>query len=141
MGYNIDISFDIYKNCSITELKDDLIELAQNSNCDPFYYINYEMENGFELNQKRHHCVVTFNFDNSNIMNFIKFVNKMKNQKPFHIETIYDDSKIIYASKYYKRIISNQQIKQNDNPNLNNKQLRSLFNSTDNLILLNINKK
>jgi len=141
MGYNIDISFDIYKNCSITELKDDLIELAQNSNCDPSYYINYEMENGFELNQKRHHCVVTFNFDNSNIMNFIKFVNKMKNQKPFHIETIYDDSKIIYASKYYKRIISNQQIKQNDNPNLNNKQLRSLFNSTDNLILLNINKK
>lgn len=130
MGYNIDISFDIYKNSSISELKDDLIKIAEKNYCNPFYDIYYEMENGLKVNQKRHHCIMTFNFDKSKIINFIKFVNSIKNNKPFHIETIYDDNdetKIIYASKYYKSIM------------INGNNYGSL-NSSDNLILTNMNK-
>lgn len=131
MGYNIDISFDIYKNCSITELKDDLIEIAEKNCCNLPYDIYYEMENGLKYSEKRHHCIITFNFDKSNIINFVKFVKHVKNNKPFNIESIYDDTKIIYASKYYKTIMSN---------NSNNNSLPHGFSSSDNLILMNMDK-
>lgn len=140
MGYNIEISFDLYKNSSITELKYNLIEIAENNYCHPYddnLSSFYEMEYGLTTAEKRNHCVMTFNFDNSKIIHLIKFLKTIKNLKPFHIESIYDDTKIIYASRYYQSIMDKnlskkyktQKNKFNDN-----------FNSTDNLILLNINK-
>ena len=142
MGYNIEISFDIYKNSSVTNLKYELIEIAEKNHCNPIcenIHIDYEMENGFTQNEKRNHCIMTFNFDNSRIMNFIKFLNRVKKLKPFHIESIYhdEDSKIIYASKYYqslmnKNILDKYKILKNDT-------IKEL-NSSDNLILLSIKK-
>ena len=142
MGYNIEISFDIYKNSSVTNLKYELIEIAERNYCNYHhenFIIDYEFDHGLTLCEKRNHCIISFSFDNSKILNFIKFLNKIKNLRPFHIETIYDNdnSRIIYASKYYqgqmnKYLVEKYKIQRN-NP-LNN------FNSTDNLILLNINK-
>ncbi len=131
MGYNIEISFNIYKSSNVSELKFNLIEIAEKNHCSPFIEntnIDYEMDNGLKLCEKRNHCVMTFNFDKSNILYFIKFLKTIKNLKPFNIETIYDDdTKIIYASRFYRTIMNK------------NCQINS-FNSHDNLILLNMKK-
>lgn len=139
MGYNIEISFNIYKNSSISELKYNLIEIAENNYCYPYndnLSTFYEMEYGLTTAEKRNHCVMTFNFDNSKIIYLIKFLKKIKNLKPFHIETIYDDTKIIYASKYYQSIMDKTFAENYKQKN----KLSDNFNSTDNLILLNIDK-
>ena len=142
MGYDIEISFDIYKNSSVTNLKYELIEIAERNYCNPHhenFIVDYEFDYGLTLCEKRNHCIMTFSFDNSRIFNFIKFLNKIKNLKPFHIETIYDnnDNKIIYASKYYQGQMNKSLV---EKYKLKIKNPSNDFNSIDNLILLNINK-
>lgn len=103
MGYTIEISFSIIKQSSIDEAQNVIIDLAREHYCN-FYYVDFEMEN--EYNNKRNHCVITVNFENSNIndMNlFLKDVKHIYKKNDYYIETIYNDetNKYIYASKYY----------------------------------------
>jgi hypothetical protein len=102
MGYNIEISFNILKHSNVTELQNNIINLANECLCNS-YYNNYEYDNN--VKHIRLHSITIVNFDNSEINNFIKFLKNIKSIKGLYIESIYhDDSSIIlYASKYYNK--------------------------------------
>ena len=100
MGYNIEVSFSIVKNSSVTELQQNIKNLAEECSCF-YYYEDYEFETHVMFQRK--HCIITVNSNNSDIYNLIKFLKYIKNTKGLYIEVIYDEdsNKIIYASKYY----------------------------------------
>ena len=105
MGYNIEVSFNINANSSVTEMQDNIKTLATNCGCKSFYE-EYEFDNTSK--HKRSHSIVVLNFDNTDIQDLIRFLKNIKRQKGLYVEVIYDecDSKIVYASKYY----TNQQM-------------------------------
>jgi hypothetical protein len=98
MGYNIEISFNIINHNNITEIKNYIKKIAEECRCN-FLYDDYEFEP--HAKYKREHCIITANFDNLDIINFVK---KIKKTEGLYIETIYDDFShlILYASKYYQ---------------------------------------
>lgn len=100
MGYNIEVSFSLIKNSSITELQENIKILATNCGCS-YCYEDYEYET--HVRYQRKHCIITLNFNNPDIYNLIKFLINIKKSKGLYIEVIYDEdsNKIIYASKYY----------------------------------------
>ena len=97
MGYNIEVSFNVLKTGSVTELQQNVKNYAEECGCDNFYE-DYEFENNFH-NQ----CVITVGFDNENICYLIVFLKNIRSKKYIYIENIYDDNsrQILYASKYY----------------------------------------
>lgn len=101
MGYNIEISFNFMKNSNVTEILEMVKKYAKIYDCQNIYE-DYEFEMNTQL--KRNHCVMTINFQNSNILNLIEFLKFIRNQKNLYIETIYNEisSKIIYTSQYYR---------------------------------------
>jgi len=102
MGYNIEVSFNVYKNSSVTETQDNIKMLATNSGCN-YFYEDYEFENN--IHYQRRHYVITVNFErNLNIKFITDFLKNIKRQKGLYIESIYDDESnvILYASKYYQ---------------------------------------
>ena len=100
MGYNIEVSFDILKHSSVTELQEFVKEQAHNCGCDSCYNY-YEFETNVQY--KRNHCVMVTNFDKSNIVCFLDFLKNIKYIPGIHIESIYDDdnNNILYASSYF----------------------------------------
>jgi hypothetical protein len=100
MGYNIEVSFSLIKNSSVTELQENIKNLAANCSCS-YCYEDYEYET--HVRYQRKHCIITVNFNNPDIYNLIKFLINIKKSKGLYIEVIYDEdsNKIIYASKYY----------------------------------------
>jgi len=100
MGYNIEVSFSLIKNSSVTELLENIKNLATNCGCS-YFYEDYEYET--HVRYQRKHCIITLNFNNTDIYNLINFLRNIKKSKGLYIEVIYDDdsNKIIYASKYY----------------------------------------
>jgi len=100
MGYNIEVSFSLIKNSSVTELQENIKNLATNCGCS-YCYEDYEYET--HVRYQRKHCIITVNFNNPDIYNLIKFLINIKKSKGLYIEVIYDEdsNKIIYASKYY----------------------------------------
>jgi len=103
MGYNIEVSFNIVKHGSVTELQNKIQELARESICN-FLYHTYEFENNTQ--HKRNHCLFTINFDSEHeiIHNFIYFIKNIKKMNGLYIESIYDENVniLLYASKYYQ---------------------------------------
>ena len=100
MGYNIEVSFSLIKNSSVTELQENIKNLATNYGCS-YCYEDYEYET--HVRYQRKHCIITINFNNPDIYNLINFLRNIKKSKGIYIEVIYDEdsNKIIYASKYY----------------------------------------
>jgi hypothetical protein len=100
MGYNIEVSFSLIKNSSVTELQENIKNLATNCGCS-YFYEDYEYET--HVRYQRKHCIITLNFNNYDIYNLISFLRNIKKSKGLYIEVIYDEdsNKIIYASKYY----------------------------------------
>jgi hypothetical protein len=100
MGYNIEVSFNISKHSSVTELQEFVKEQAQKYNCSSCYE-DYEYETNVQF--KRNHCIMTTNFDELNIIYFIAFLKNIKLVPGLYIECIYDDANnsILYASSYY----------------------------------------
>ena len=100
MGYNIEVSFSLIKNSSVTELQENIKNLATNCGCS-YCYEDYEYET--HVRYQRKHCIITINFNNPDIYNLINFLKNIKKSKGLYIEVIYDEdsNKIIYASKYY----------------------------------------
>jgi hypothetical protein len=101
MGYNIEISFNLIKNSSVSYLQDKIVNLATKFEC-LNWYEEYEYET--HVKYQRKHCIIIFNFNNSQICNIVNFLDEIKKSKEFYIEVIYDDdsNKIIYTSKYYR---------------------------------------
>jgi hypothetical protein len=100
MGYNIEISFNVLKNGSVTHLLETVRSFAEDCFCEKFYE-DYEFENKVQF--QRRHCVISVNFSESKLNNMIEFLNNIKRIRGLYIELIYDDynSSIIYASQYF----------------------------------------
>ena len=100
MGYNVEVSFDILKNSSVTELQKTVKNYAEECGCESFYEdYEYDMSTQF----KRNHCILTINFSQINMNLLLKFLKFIKNKDGLFLELIYDDisSLVLYASQYY----------------------------------------
>ena len=100
MGYNIEVSFNILKNSSITEIQNRIINGAESYGCN-FCYEDYEYNTHSQF--MRNHCIITINFSETNIDDLIKFVRFIKSTSGVYLESIYHDNSnnILYASQYY----------------------------------------
>jgi len=100
MGYNIEISFNVVKNGSITELLEEVRNCAEECFCNKFYE-DYECENKFQF--QRRHCLMIINFSQSMINNMIEFLNIIKKYHGLYVELIFDEDNdsILYASQYF----------------------------------------
>ena len=74
MGYNIEVSFNVLKNGSVTKLLEDVREFAEECFCEDFYE-DYEFENKFQF--QRRHCLISVRFSQEKIKNMIEFLNKI----------------------------------------------------------------
>lgn len=100
MVYNIEVTFNILKNSSVTKLLEYVKNSAEECFCEDFYE-DYEFENKEQY--QRRHCLMTVIFPQSNINHMIEFLNKIKKTHELHIELIYNESNntILYASQYF----------------------------------------
>ena len=135
MGYNIEVSFNILKNSSVTELQEVVKNHAEECGCESFYE-DYEYETNVQF--KRNHCIMTVNFEQPNMFNLLKFLKFIRGVQGLYLETIYDDrtSVILYASQYY--------ITQKMNKNISKafkKERRERSYSDDETMILNAIKK
>lgn len=110
MGYNIEVSFNIFKNSNVTELEGYIISIAKTCECN-FFYSNCEMEKNLHI--QRNHTVITINFDDKNMQQLLKFLNSIKKIKGIYIESIYNENTngIIYASQYYLTLMDKNSCK------------------------------
>lgn len=100
MGYNIEVSFNILKNSSVTEMQTIVKDCAQDCGCISFYE-DYEYDTHTQF--RRNHCIMTVNFCQNNLQELTKFLRFIRNNQGLYLELIYDEhtSKILYASQYY----------------------------------------
>ena len=100
MGYDIEVSFNILKSSSVTELQEMVRSIAGECGCESFYE-DYEYETNVQF--KRNHCVMTLNFKDKNSNNLLHFLRFIRNKEGLFLESIYDEEngKILYASQYY----------------------------------------
>ena len=75
MGYNVEVSFDILKHSSVTELQEFVKEQAHSCGCKSCYE-DYEYETNVQF--KRNHCIMVSNFDETNTLYFIDFLKNIK---------------------------------------------------------------
>ena len=104
MGYNIEVSFNLFKNNNVSELEKQVVSIAEDYHCDSHYKC-YEMEK--HLHSQRNHVVMNILFDEFKIFLFIHFLRDIKKIKGLFIESIYDDNinELLYASQYYLTIM------------------------------------
>jgi predicted SAM-dependent methyltransferase len=100
MGYNIEVSFNVFKNGSVTKLLEEVREFAGECFCEDFYE-DYEFEN--KVRFQRRHCLISVSFPQEKINNMIKFLNRVRKNNGIYIELIYneDNNSILYASQYF----------------------------------------
>lgn len=135
MGYNIEVSFDITKNSSVTQLQDIVRNVAKECECESFYE-DYEYDSHVQF--KRNHCVMTSIFAQTNIDELLYFLHFIKKTEGLFLELIYDDiaNVIVYASEYYITQKMNK-----INGNLYKKERRERSYSDDENMILSIIKK
>ena len=100
MGYNIEVSFNVLNNGSVTKLLEEVKECAEECFCEDFYE-DYEFENKFQF--QRRHCLISVRFSQEKIKNMIEFLNKIRKNSGIYIELIYHEynHSILYASQYF----------------------------------------
>ena len=100
MGYNIEVSFNILKNGSVTKLLEDVKNCAENCLCEDFYE-DYEFENKTQF--QRRHCVISIRFSQSKLNNMREFLNTIKKNSMVYVELIYDETNhsVLYVSQYF----------------------------------------
>ena len=100
MGYNIEVSFDILKNSSVTEIHQTIKKYAQECECESIYE-DYEYETHSQF--KRNHCIITIIFSHTNIEYLLLFLKFIRRMEGLYLELIYDDISrlVLYASQYY----------------------------------------
>jgi hypothetical protein len=136
MGYTVESSLNILKHTNITEVQNKIKEIANDSVCN-FFYDNYEFENNKQI--KRTNYTFTTNFENDSIVNVTYFIKKIKKIPGIYIENIYDDDAnvLLYASKYYQRVMMNPLLAKGYNTN---KRVRS-YSEDDTKILRELGKE
>jgi len=135
MGYSIEVSFNILKNSSVTEVKNMIINGAEECGCDSFHE-DYEFDAYTQF--KRNHCVITLKFSEPDINDLIRFLRFIRTTCGIHLETIYDDNEyyILYASQYY---ITQKMDKCHGKTYKNERRERS-YSDDENMILQSIKK-
>ena len=135
MGYSIEVSFSILKNSSVTEVKNMIINGAEECGCDSFHE-DYEYEAHAQF--KRNHCVITLNFSNPEISELIRFLTFIRSRCGVYLELIYDENDyfILYASQYY---ITQKMDKCHGKTYKSEKRQRS-YSDDENMILKSIKK-
>jgi hypothetical protein len=133
MGYNIEISFNFAKNSSVTEIQEMVKTFAEKYGCQ-YIYEDYEYDSNTQF--KRNHCVITVNFQKTDILNLIEFLKCIKSKNCLYIESVYSESPsiIIYASQYYRTQKMNKYIGK-----IFKKEKKN--NSTEEIMILNTIKK
>lgn len=135
MVYNIEVSFNILKNSSVTETQNRIIHGAEACGCD-YFYEDYEYSVHAQF--KRNHCIITFVFSEKNIDDLVKFVKFIRGTRDVYLESIYDETScsILYASQYY---ISQNMNKINGKTYKQQRRERS-YSDDENMILNSIKK-
>ena len=136
MGYNIEVSFNILKNSSVTEIINTVKKCAEECGCE-YHYYDYEYESNNKI--KRNHCIITIIFIEYDLLNLLYFLEFIVNKKCLYLESIYDDDlrKILYASQYY---ITQKMSKQNGKEFKKDRKLIS-YSPDESLILKTIKNK
>ena len=100
MGYNIEVSFHVFKNGSVTKLLEDVKQFAEECFCEDFYD-DYEFENKSQF--QRRHCIISVRFPQTKLNNMIEFLNSIKKNSGLYFELIYDENNesVLYASQYF----------------------------------------
>ena len=100
MGYKIEVSFNVLKNSSVTELQAMVKSHAEDCDCDSFYE-DYEYDTNTQF--KRNHCLMTVSFDEKKILDLLQFLRFIRRKEGLFLELIYDEDSrtILYASQYY----------------------------------------
>ena len=100
MGYNIEVSFHVIKTGNANDLLENIKVYAQECGCQ-YIYEDFEFENKTQF--QRRHCIINANFSPLNMIEFIKFLKYIKNNKQTYLESIYNDdtNMLLYASNYY----------------------------------------
>jgi hypothetical protein len=100
MGYEIEVSFNILKSSSVTELQEMVKNIAGECGCESFYE-DYEYETNVQF--KRNHCIMTIIFQDKKSNNLLHFLRFIRRKEGLFLESIYDEEsgKILYASQYY----------------------------------------
>ena len=109
MGYAIEISFDVCGKPSWENHLDERKALADSMECSAQYFINEIEGQRHRINRNECIHVVLFDVDKfEQLINYIKFIRKNKEN---YIECVYNDqgpSEILYASpKYIKKMDKN----------------------------------
>lgn len=135
MGYIIEVSFNVLKNSSVTELLESIKGYAYDCGCD-YSYEDYEYETNVQF--KRNHCIITMVFSQYDLSYLLKFIKFIRSKRELYLETIYDDDsrKILYASQYYITQKMNK-----SNGKCFKKERRERSYSDDENMILNIIKK
>ena len=135
MGYNIEVSFNILKNSSVTELQAIVRNLAEECGCESFYE-DYEYETNTQF--KRNHCIMIVNFQDKNSINLLHFLRFIRSKEGLFLESIYDEDTrtILYASQYY---VTQKMNKSNAKVFKREKRERS-YSDDENMILKTIRK-
>jgi len=136
MGYNVEASLNILKHTNVTEVQNQVKEIANDSVCN-FFYDNYEFENNKQM--KRTNYMFTTYFENEPIVNLLYFIKNIKKIPGVYIENIYDEEAnvLLYASKYYQRCMMDTHLAKKYNVN---KRIRS-YSEDDTKILRELGKE
>jgi hypothetical protein len=136
MGYNIEISFNVLKNGSVTKLIEYVKNNAEECLCEDFYE-DYEFENKVQF--QRRHCLMSIIFSQINLNNMLLFLNNIKNINGLYIESIYDEktNSMLYASQYFLT----QKMDKNCAKKFKMERRKRSYSEDENMILNSISKQ
>jgi hypothetical protein len=99
MGYDIEISINNLNSSHNNELEY-VKSLSEQCNC-IYFKENIEFDNNIKI--KKIYKLVSIHFDNTDFLNIISFIHKLKKIKGVNLESIFnnDSNNLIYGSKYY----------------------------------------
>ena len=110
MGYAIELSLSIDKECSWTSMIETRKQLANKYNCN-IQYFTHEIEgkgNKIIKNESIHVVI----FEQDKLDNLISYINELRSYKKNYIECIYQDNitcELLYASPQYIRKMDKSQ--------------------------------
>jgi len=104
MGYDIEISVNMVKEKTFTDLQHMIVHTSELFGCESL--VTLSEEDG-TIKIPRYHRIFIINFVEENFENFIKFIKLIKDYKKCYIESIYNNSinKLVYASSTYLKNI------------------------------------
>jgi len=107
MGYNIDISVNMVKEKTFSEIETTIVNTAELYGCESAVLIS---EEDGTIKIPRYHMIFVINFFEDDFENFIKFIKSIKEYKKCYIESVYSNNlkcKLLYASSRYLKNIDN----------------------------------